>query len=98
MGRDLREFSHIVSTQREEGLEGAAHLSMTRAGESASIVEREDDKVDGNRWAMKGLSHTKHRQMIQSRWSQRWDVQTTEQDEVCGVENKPRTKALLNIN
>lgn len=48
MGRDLREFSHIVSTQREE-LEGAAHLSMTRAGESASIAEREDDKVDGNR-------------------------------------------------
>lgn len=85
MGRDLRECSHIVSIKREEGLDGVAHLSMTKAGESASTVEREEDKADGNKWVMKGLSYTKQRQMIVSRWSQRWDVQTTEWDEVCGV-------------
>lgn len=70
-------FTDIVSTQGEEGLDGAAHLSVIKVGEGTHIGER-DDKVEDNRWETQEISHAKQRQVIPSRWSQRGDVQTPE--------------------
>ena len=54
-------FTDVVSTQTEEGLDGAPHLSAIKVGE---VTERDD--VD-NRWEAKEISYSKQRQVIQSR-------------------------------